>query len=252
MKLRRGIPAKSDPRHREVQLAHGRVRQGEEPRIVLPLRYPQHGVHADIHLMDRGEGVVAGRSDAHAAARDPAVIQLPTVAQAKVDAPEFRGHWLAGVGKDGVGLDEVVSDAAGKAQGIERILPQRMGEGEILPDHLKVGRLSLDGNLGNQMTAVSDGVGGVHAAAKASHPSHAAHSSEPHHVVGQPGIVAVSVGIGALSCGDGRLLGAGGRGRRPEAEAQQAASRGWTAGSWARESEGQGPAAGWTVWEEPG
>ena len=112
MKLRRGIPAKGDPRHREVQLAHGRVREGEEPRIVLPLRYPQHGVHANIHLMDTGKGVVARRSDAYAAARDPAVIELPIVAQAKVDAPEFRGQRLAGLRQDGIGQEKLVSDAA--------------------------------------------------------------------------------------------------------------------------------------------
>ena len=142
MKLRRGIPAKGDPRHRKRQLAHRRVSQGEEPRIVFPLRYSQHGVHANVHFMDRGKRMVAGRSDAHAATRYPAVIQLPTVVEAKIDAPEFRRDWLAGVRKDGIGLDEFVTDAARKTQGIERILPQWMGESEIFPDHLEVGRLS--------------------------------------------------------------------------------------------------------------
>ena len=88
---------------------------------MLPLRYPQHGVHADISLMPAGEGVVAGRSDAHAAARDPAVVQLPVVMQAKVDAPQFRGQWLAGVRQDGIGLEKLVAEAAGKAQGVKRI-----------------------------------------------------------------------------------------------------------------------------------
>ena len=60
------------------------------------------------------------------------------------------------------------SHPAREAQCIERIVPQGMRKGEVFPDHLKVGRLSLHGNGGEPKDRVSDGVDRVHAAAKAS------------------------------------------------------------------------------------
>ena len=75
------------------------------PRIVFPLRHPQHGVHADVHLTDAGEGVVAGRSNADAAGGHPAISQLAGVAESEVDIPEIRRDRLARVRQNGIGLE---------------------------------------------------------------------------------------------------------------------------------------------------
>ena len=157
---RRGIPAKSDPRHGEVQLAHGRVREGEEPRIVLPLRYPQHGVHANIHLMDAGEGVVARRSDAHAAARDPAVVQLPIVAQAKVDAPEIPRAmaWPVSGRMASVSISWFRTPPV-RLKALSGSFHSGWVKERFSPTISKIGRLPSDGDLGEPEGRVADGVG---------------------------------------------------------------------------------------------
>ena len=136
---------------------------------MLALGYSQHGVHASVHFANAGEGMIASRTETDAAARNPSVVQLAGVTEAQVDIPKFCRDRLPRLREDCVRIDEPIAHPACHTPSVQRVDPQRVGEREVLPDHLKVGRLALHGNAGTPNSAVSYRVHGMHTASQTSH-----------------------------------------------------------------------------------